>query len=356
MTASTDQPTRPRSGEELDRGALQAFLTDSLPEAGVIEEVSQFPGGASNLTYLVRTGGGEFVLRRPPFGTKAATAHDMGREYRVLSRLKGVFPYCPEAVVMCDDCSVLGEPFYLMRRISGLVLRKDLPPDLALSADRATGLCRNLVAVHLELHHIDYVDAGLGALGKPEGYAARQVEGWSGRYRNARTGDVPDNEGLMDWLGANQPATPPGGAIVHNDFKFDNLVLDPDELAIVGVLDWEMATLGDPLMDLGCSLAYWVQADDPGPLQHLRMMPTHLPGMMTRRQILECYSAGSGLDTDDFRFYYAFGLFRLAVIVQQIYFRYSKGQTRDERFAGFGRLCKLLSEHADAVIRRTRAI
>jgi len=356
MTANYDETTTPRSGEELDRNALQAFLADMLPEAGRIEEVSQFPGGASNLTYLIRTAGGEYVLRRPPFGTKAATAHDMGREYRVLSRLCRVFPYCPEPVAFCDESAVLGEPFYLMRRLAGVILRKDLPPGLSLSAERATGLCRNLVDVHLELHRIDYRDAGLEDLGRPEGYAARQVEGWSGRYRNARTDDVPDNEALMEWLDNHRPATPTRCAIIHNDFKFDNVVLDPHDLGIVGVLDWEMATLGDPLMDLGCSLAYWVQADDPGPLQHLRMMPTHLPGMMTRRQILDCYGAGSGLDTGDFRFYYAFGLFRLAVIVQQIYFRFAKGQTKDRRFAGFGHLCTLLSGHADEVIRGSRAI
>ncbi len=356
MTGNIDQATTPRSGEELPWKSLQTFLSDTLPEAGRIEEIAQFPGGASNLTYLVRTGSAEFVLRRPPFGTKAATAHDMGREYRVLSRLRRVFPYCPEPVAFCDDHSVLGEPFYLMRRIRGLILRRDLPAGFSLAPDRAAGLCRNLVGVHLELHRVDYVDAGLEDLGKPEGYTSRQVEGWSRRYSDARTADVPDNRGLMEWLRSNQPGEPGSGAVIHNDFKFDNVVLDPSDLSVVGVLDWEMATLGDPLMDLGCSLAYWVQADDPAPLQQLRMMPTHLPGMMTRRQILDCYAAGSGLDTGDFRFYYVFGLFRLAVIVQQIYFRFSNGQTTDRRFAGFGQLCTLLSGHADAVIRGTRTI
>ncbi len=356
MTETGDQATSPRPGEDLDREALQAFLEDALPEAGGILEVSQFPGGASNLTYLVLTEGGEYVLRRPPFGTKATTAHDMGREYRVLEGLWRAFPYCPEPVAVCDDRSVLGEPFFLMRRLRGLILRRDLPPGVSLSAERARDLCRNLVGVHLHLHGVDFLEAGLGDLGKPEGYTARQVAGWGQRFRDARTGDVPDNEGLMDWLGSNQPPEPGRAAIIHNDFKFDNVVLDPHDLSITGVLDWEMATLGDPLMDLGCSLAYWVQGDDPDPLQHLRMMPTHLPGMMTRRQILDCYANGSGLDTGDFRFYYAFGLFRLAVIVQQIYFRFSLDQTRDKRFANFGQLCGLLSGHADAVVRGTRTI
>jgi len=356
MTVETGQTRAPRSGEEIDRHALSEFLAESLPGAGPIETIEQFPGGASNLTYLIRTARGELVLRRPPCGTRAATAHDMAREYRVLSRLRPVFPYCPEPVVFCEDASVLGEPFYLMRRIRGLVLRKHLPSGLSLSPARASALCRNLVDVQLELHRVDYAAAGLEDLGKPQGYTARQVEGWTRRYRNARTDDVPDNASLMERLGSMVPPERGRAAVIHNDFKFDNVVLDPDKLSIIGVLDWEMTTLGDPLMDLGCSLAYWVEADDPEPLQHLRMMPTHLTGMMTRREILDHYSAGSGIDTEDFRFYYAFGLFRLAVIVQQIYFRYLKGHTGDSRFAEFGRLGGILSETADAVVRGTRSI
>lgn len=356
MTVETGQTRAPRSGEELDRRALSEFLAESLPGAGPIEKIEQFPGGASNLTYLIRTARAELVLRRPPCGTRAATAHDMAREYRVLSRLRPVFPYCPEPVVFCEDASVLGEPFYLMQRIRGLVLGKQLPSGLTLSSARASALCRNLVDVQLELHRVDYAAAGLKDLGKPQGYTLRQVEGWSRRYRNARTDDVPDNVSLMERLGSMVPPERGRAAVIHNDFKFDNVVLDPDSLSIIGVLDWEMTTLGDPLMDLGCSLAYWVEAEDPEPLQHLRMMPTHLAGMMTRRQILDYYSAGSGVDTGDFRFYYAFGLFRLAVIVQQIYLRFRKGQTGDSRFADFGRLCGILSETADAVIRGTRSI
>lgn len=349
MNELSDQATQPRRGEELPPAALQAFLHEALPKVGDILEISQFPGGASNLTYLLRTTGGQFVLRRPPHGTKAASAHDMGREYRVLTRLRDVFPYCPEPLVFCDDRSVLGEPFYLMERLEGIVLRRDLPAGLSLSPGQAEALCRNLVDVHLELHGVDFRAAGLQDLGRPEGYVTRQVEGWSTRYRAARTDDVPDNEALMNWLASHLPPEAGRAAIIHNDFKFDNVVLRPSDLAIIGVLDWEMATLGDPLMDLGCSLAYWIEADDPAPLQQMRMMPTHLPGMMTRRQILEDYLAASGNELNDFCFYRVFGLFRLAVIVQQIYFRYTRGQTRDPRFAGFGRLCALLSARAEAV-------
>ena len=354
MNHHVDEPASPRRGEELDAEAIRRYLDAELPEFTGPVRVAQFPGGASNLTYLLRVGERQLVLRRPPFGTKARSAHDMGREFRVLSRLHDVFPYCPRPLSYCEDADILGEPFYVMERVEGIILRRDIPPGLALDADAARRLCRNLVDVHLELHAVDPDSAGLADLGKPAGYVSRQVEGWSRRYRNARTEDVPDNEALMEWLADAQPASTSRGAIIHNDYKFDNVVLHPDDLRIIGVLDWEMATLGDPLMDLGCSLAYWIQADDPEALQQLRMMPTHLPGMMTRQEIVDYYGERSGMETGDFRFHYAFGLFRLAVIVQQIYFRFVRGQTHDERFAGFGRMCSLLSGTALAVSRGER--
>lgn len=356
MSQATDQATDQRPGEELPRARLQEYLESVMPDKGEILEIAQFPGGASNLTYLLRTTGGELILRRPPFGSKAASAHDMSREYRVISRLRDVYPYCPEPLAYCDDLSVLGEPFYLMRRLEGIILRRDLPRGFSLAESQAQTLCRRLVDVHLELHQIDIQASGLGDLGRPEGYVRRQVEGWSARYRAARTDDVPDNEAIMDWLISRLPPETGQAAVIHNDFKFDNVILRPSDLAIIGVLDWEMATLGDPLMDLGCSLAYWVQADDPEPVQKLRMMPTHLPGMMTRQQILDHYVEAGGQAPDDFSFYSAFGLFRLAVIVQQIYFRYTRGQTRDPRFAGFGELCSLLSNTAAAVISGRRSV
>lgn len=356
--APVDETTRPRSGEELDPERVSAFLEQALPDFAGPVEIRQFPGGASNLTYLLRLGDRELVLRRPPFGTKARSAHDMSREYGVLRRLHRVFPYSPQPLALCEDLSVLGEPFYLMERLSGIILRRELPPGLSLEPDDARALCENLIDVHLELHAIDYRRAGLEDLGRPEGYVLRQVEGWSKRYRAARTGDVPDNEALMEWFGANMPEADTRAAIIHNDYKFDNVVLadDGQGLRIRGVLDWEMATLGDPLMDLGCSLAYWIEAGDPAPMQAARMMPTHLPGMMSRRQIVEYYGERSGHDTGDFVFFYAFGLFRLAVIVQQIYYRYAHGQTSDPRFAEFGRLGAVLSANAESVAAGQRGL
>jgi aminoglycoside phosphotransferase (APT) family kinase protein len=342
----------PRPGEELDAAAVADYLASVLPELTGDISITQFPGGASNLTYLVEIGGDQLVLRRPPFGTKARSAHDMGREYRILSRLRPVFPYCPRPLALCEDPDVLGEPFYVMDRLEGTILRRELPGGLKLPPEQARALCTELLDVHLRLHSVDYDAAGLSDMGKPDGYVQRQVLGWSRRYRDARTADVPENESLMDWLEASMPTEGAGGCIIHNDYKFDNVVLErTDEgLRISGVLDWEMATLGDPLMDLGCSLAYWIQADDPPEMMAARMMPTHLPGMMSRREIVDYYLSRSGLEVGSFDFYYVFGLFRLAVIVQQIYYRYFHGQTADQRFAGFGRLGALLSGQAEAVI------
>jgi aminoglycoside phosphotransferase (APT) family kinase protein len=346
-----EEARAPRPGEELDAGTVAGFLARELPGFDGEVEIAQFPGGASNLTYLVRAPGREWVLRRPPFGTKARSAHDMGREYRILSRIHEAFPYAPRPVLFCADPDVLGEEFYLMERLQGLILRRDLPEGMRLAPAQAAALCRNLVDIHAELHAVDYEAAGLGELGRPEGYVARQVRGWSERYRAARTDDVPDNEALMAWLEENRPPEAARAAIIHNDYKFDNVVLGETDgrWRITGVLDWEMATIGDPLMDLGASLAYWVQADDPEPMQQIRMLPTHLPGMMRRAELVEYYCARAGLEPARFEFYYVYGLFRLAVIVQQIYYRFVLGQTKNPRFAPFGRFCTVLSTTAAAV-------
>ncbi|WP_224360559.1 phosphotransferase family protein [Hyalangium versicolor] len=349
--STRDETRPPRSGEELDASKLLEWLARQNPVFTGPLQITQFPGGASNLTYLLRQGDKEWVLRRPPFGTKAKTAHDMGREFRVLSALQHVFPYCPKPVAYCEDESVMGSPFYVMERLHGLILRKDLPKNLTLSPQDARTLCEHLVDVQVALHQVDVKEAGLSEFGKPEGYVRRQVEGWSERFRKAHTEDVPDCEAIMKWLAEHLPPESGRAALIHNDYKFDNVVLDPkDPLKIIGVLDWEMTTLGDPLMDLGCSLAYWIQADDPEEVQMARMLPTNVPGMMTRRELVDYYSRKSGLPIQDFHFYYVFGLFRLAVIAQQIYYRYAKGQTTNEKFAPFGMVVAMLSFRAEQVI------
>ncbi|MBI5250687.1 MAG: phosphotransferase family protein [Desulfomonile tiedjei] len=329
----TDKSTRVRLGEEFDLKPVEEFLRDNIPGLTGELTIEQFPSGYSNLTYLIKMGEKDLVLRRPPFGRKAKTAHDMGREYRILEALNPVFPYCPKPLVYTEDESVMDCPFYVMERIKGIILRKDLPDGLAFTPDQMRSLCENLLDIHCRLHAIDYTAIGLDGFGKPEGYVRRQVEGWSERYRGALTEDAPTCEGVMQWLHDKMPPDFERSTVIHNDYKFDNVVLDPDNpLKIIGVLDWEMATIGDPLMDLGSSLAYWIQADDPDYIHIVRTMPTNLPGALTREKMIMRYAEKTGINIDNFDFYYCFGLFRLAVIAQQIYFRFYHGQTKDERF------------------------
>lgn len=351
MSDITDRATSVRSGEELDAVRVLEYLKDNIPGLSGDIEIKQFPSGFSNLTYSVKVGTREMVLRRPPFGKKAKTAHDMGREFKILSALKPVFPYCPEPVLYTEDEGIMGCPFYLMERIQGVILRKDLPNGMSLDAKDARTLSENLIMVLCKLHSVDYAKAGLADFGKPEGYVKRQVEGWSGRYRDARTPDAPDFEKVMQWLHDKMPGESGIVGIIHNDYKFDNAVLDPSNpTEIIGILDWEMATLGDPLMDLGSSLGYWVEKDDPPSMQPIRQMPTNLEGMLTRKEQVALYGELMGIKIDNFDFYYCFGLFRLAVIAQQIYYRYFHGQTKDERFKTLIFAIKVLEATALSVI------
>ena len=330
---NADQAGAIRSGEGIDSAQVESFLKDSIPGLQGPMAIQQFPSGHSNLTYLITFGDRELVLRRPPFGTKAKTAHDMGREYRVLSALKSIYPYCPRAMAYTEDTSIIGCPFYVMERIRGVIVRREFPPGFEDSPDKIRNLCRNLVQVQHELHAIDFHEAGLENFGKPTGYVERQVNGWCKRYREARTPDAPDCEDIMAWLQDKMPPDSDQAAIIHNDFKFDNVVLDPDNPGkIIGVLDWEMATLGDPLMDLGGSLAYWVEKTDPPEMQAIKFMPTDTEGALTRDELVRYYAELSGKTVDSYDFYYCFGLFRLAVIAQQIYYRFYHGQTSDKRF------------------------
>lgn len=341
-----DQAKPIRAGEELDLEPLAAYLRQHIPEIPPEAELSiqQFPSGHSNLTYLIRAGEREYVLRRPPFGSKVKTAHDMGREYRVLSKLHAVYPLAPEPLLHCSDEVVLGAQFYVMRRIEGLILRKDLPPGLELDASQVRALHTELVDRLAELHAVDFAAAGLADLGKPAGYVERQVRGWTERYAGSKTDDIPAVVELGRWLAERLPAD---GAptIIHNDFKLDNVVLDRhDPTRIIGVLDWEMCTLGDPLMDLGTSLSYWIDAADSEPFHAVRWGPTTLPGSLTRQEVAARYAERTGRDVSNVLFYYCFGLFKTAVVLQQIYYRYKQGLTQDERFAALIFGVRLLTE------------
>ncbi|MBX8530960.1 phosphotransferase family protein [Pseudomonas cichorii] len=352
--ALTDQSTDIRPGEELDAHLIDPYLKTRIPGLSGLPQISQFPGGASNLTYLVRYPEQEFVLRRPPFGQKARSAHDMGREYRILNGLKDAFPYCPKAYAHCTDESLIGSDFYVMERVKGIILRSDLPPELNLDAGQTEALCKSFIDKLVELHQVDYQACGLADLGKPQGYVERQILGWSERYEKAMTPDAPAWEKVRNWLVAKMPADHPKPAIVHNDYRFDNVILDPENpMRIIGVLDWELTTLGDPLMDLGNTLAYWIQADDPAPVQLMRRQPSNAPGMLTRQQFVDYYAERSGIRIDNFDFYYTYGLFRLAGIVQQIYYRFFHGQTQDKRFAQFIQMNLLLERMSLQVIEKS---
>lgn len=296
----------------------------------------------------------ELILRRPPFGNRVKSAHDMGREYRVLSKLWRVYAPAPKPILFCEDAAVLGAPFYLMERRSGTILRKTLPRGLEPSSATMRSICQTLVDNLALLHQIDYEAAGLGDLGKPAGYVARQVAGWTDRYEKAKTDAVPDMDQVGAWLAANQPAES-AVALIHNDFKFDNLVLDPeDPTKIIAVLDWEMATLGDPLMDLGTTLAYWIEAGDSQSLRSASMGPTTLPGCLTRRELVDAYSQRTGQQANHMIFYYAFGLYKIAVIVQQIYARFKRGDTKDPRFAHLDSVVVAMSQQAVRAIESGR--
>jgi aminoglycoside phosphotransferase (APT) family kinase protein len=352
MKEAVDQPIDVRPGEALDVTRLEPYLRETLGLEGEVE-VLQFPSGFSNLTYLLRIGDTDIVLRRPPFGSKPKSGHNMKREHDVLAALHGPFPYCPKPLIFSDDESIIGSPFYVMERIEGVIVRRDFPEELSLSPEEVGSLFSRVVDVHVELHSVDYRQVGLEDSGNPEGYVERQIVGWSDRYRRARTPDVPDCEGVMAWLEENQPPASRRGCIVHNDFRLDNLVLDPaDPQRIIGVLDWEMATLGDPLMDLGASLAYWVEKTDPPPFQAMRMMPTNVDGAPTRAEVVARYAAKSGLEVGDFSFYYCYGLFRLAGIVQQIYYRSYHGQTEDPRFKNLNLWVSVLAGAAEAITKK----
>ena len=342
-----DQARTVRSGEDLDAEKVAAHLKDNLPGLDGPVTIKQFHSGFSNLTYLVTIGRTDLVLRRPPFGHKAKTAHDMSREFRILTALKPVFPYVPRPLLYCDDPTVMDEPFYVMERLQGVILRKDLPEGLVLDVNGAGKFCENWINLLGQLHTLDYGKCGLGDLGNPQGYVSRQVHGWSKRYRNARTDDAPDFETVMAWLSDGMPPDHSRPSLIHNDYKFDNVVLDPaDPTRIIGVLDWEMATVGDPLMDLGASLGYWVQASDSEELKAIRSIPTLVPGMLTRRRVVEAYAKTTGTPIVNFAWYYCFGLFRLAVIAQQIYYRFYHGQTKDERFGALAFVVAILEKAA----------
>jgi len=333
-----------RDEDAFDIGKVHTWLAPYIDQSR-LPEVFQFRSGASNLTYLLKYPDRKLVLRRPPVGTKAVSAHDMKREFLIQSRLKPVFDLVPNVIALCDDQSILGSDFYVMEAVQGEIFRRDVPEtlrkeDISIMAD-------SLVSGLARLHSVDA--SVLAELNKGQGYVARQVEGWSRRYRNALTDDVHDGEDVMAWLDANKPDDV-GSCIIHGDWRIDNMVFDLGKKKLVGVLDWELATVGDPLMDLGSALAYWVDRDDEPMFASLRRQPSHLEGMPTRKEFIAKYLELSDRKCDDFTFYEVFGLFRLTVIIQQIWARYKAGQTTNPAFKGFGMGVNILINRAQGLI------
>lgn len=361
MAASKDS-TAVRAGEELDLAALGRYLREHLiPQSDRTEiEIEQFPGGHSNLTYLIRYGEQEFVLRRPPVGPVAPTAHDMPREYKLLSVINPHFPLAPKPVLLCEDASVIGVPFYLMERRRGFIVRFKVPEQIGENLELRKHLSEAVVDTLVALHVVDIRATGIVNIGKPEGFVARQVHGWAKRWERSRTGELIEMDQVIQWLVDRIPPESANATIVHNDFKLDNLMLDADDPArVVALLDWEMCTVGDPLIDVGLLLTYWTmrgRKDESGTLDRnssLRAV-TNGPGWLTREEIVKRYEAKSGRDLSSIVFYETFARFKVAVIIQQIYFRYVQGQTRDERFRNFDALVRELIQEALELAKRSR--
>jgi aminoglycoside phosphotransferase (APT) family kinase protein len=345
-----DKAAEVRAGDEIKAEAVSAFAKDHIPGLQGEMKITQFKGGASNLTYQLDFDNASLILRCPPAGTKAKSAHDMGREYNVMQKLKPVYPYVPDMIAFCKDESLIGREFYIMEKLTGVIPRANLPKGMELTEEQVRKLCTNVIDKMIELHKVDYQAAGLAELGKGSGYVQRQISGWTDRYAKAKTDNVPDFARVIQWLNENMPqdiAT----CVIHGDFRFDNVVLDPYDITkVIGVLDWEMATLGDPLMDLGNSLAYWVETGDSFQMQMSRRQPTHLPGMMTRDEVVGYYCAAMGYKNVDFTFYRIYGLFRLAAIAQQIYYRFHHGQTDNQLFGSFYVMVQYLNEYCEELL------
>ncbi len=354
MAEAAPGAQRVRAEDAFDVAAVDAWLrsnADASRWGEGLPEVKQFSGGASNLTYQLSYPDQDLILRRPPAGTKAKGAHDMAREYRIQAALAPVFSYVAPMVALCEDESVIGSEFYVMERVVGHIPRKDL--GIELTTEQVRQLCMNMLDLLVDLHSVDPGSAGLDQLSKGEGYVQRQMTGWIARFEKAKTWNVPSWAKVIAWLKENQPADR-GSGMIHNDFRMDNIVFDPaDPTKPIALLDWELATVGDPLMDLGSTMSYWIEAGDSRFLQLFRMQPSNLPGMLTRREVVDYYCDRMGFELTDreWAFYEVFGLFRLAVILQQIYYRYHHKQTTNRRFKNFWFASHVLQWRARQIMR-----
>lgn len=336
-----DAPTKIRVGEAFEKEALEMYLGKKFELEDVKLEVLQFPSGYSNLTYLIKFNQREYVLRRPPFGAKIKSGHDMSREFKILSILQNNFPKAPKPILFCEDEKIIGSPFYIMERVKGIILRGNMPKNELPKPEKIKEIVYDFITTMTELHSIDYTQDQFSKFGKPEGYVKRQVEGWAYRYEKSKTNNFEGIEKTIKWLCLNYPKHH-DTSLIHNDYKYDNLVLSPDDdLKIKAVLDWEMATVGDPLMDLGTTLGYWIHETDPDFIKSNQLNLTTTKGNPKRGELVELYARMTKKDLSKIVFYFIFGLFKIAVIIQQIYYRYKKGFTKDERFKELNKIVEL---------------
>jgi len=343
-----------RNGEELDAVKIGKYLAGKIAGLSGTPKIRQFPSGASNLTYLLEFPDLALVLRRPPGGSKPKSGHDMGREFRIMQALNGHFPV-PECLLYSDDEDVVGAPFYVMQRVDGLLIQSEIPPQLGWGEADAAKLCRTFFDLLADLHKLDVAEVGLADFGKPEGYVTRQIEGWDRRFDRSKTPDVEDFADVRKWLLNHIPPETGRCSILHGDFRIDNMILDEkNPFQVNAVLDWEIAALGDPLMDLGNTLAYWTQSDDPPAMRMLAKQPSFAPGMFSRQQALDYYADKTGINSSNFVFYYVYGIWRLAVIIQQIYFRFYHGQSKNAAFADFAGGVNSLGNYCRLVLERDR--
>ncbi|MFT6938899.1 MAG: aminoglycoside phosphotransferase (APT) family kinase protein [Cyclobacteriaceae bacterium] len=335
----------------IEASVIGSYITQKLPDFTGIPEIIQFKGGASNLTFLLTfDNNSKLVLRMPPPGKKAKSAHNMEREWRIASALSGHFPV-PKMMLFEHSAELMGDQFYLMEYLSGNIPRKNLSKKIKPTEDLYPDLCNSYITTLTKLHQLDYAALGLQDFYKGDGYVKRQVDGWSKRMADAITPGCRGWEEIATWLDSNQPQDQPP-CIIHNDYRFDNLVFDPLQASqIIGVLDWELSTVGDPYMEVGSSLAYWIEGNDPLSMKMLRRQPTHVKGMLSRDELLQLYFESAGKKRVDFMFYYIFGLFRLAVIAQQIYYRFHHKQSKNRSFAVFGPAVQLLIKYCSMLIR-----
>lgn len=349
MSDLVDGTAAVREGEELDSNKLEQYLLAGIEGATGPLAIEQFPSGHSNLTYLIRLGAQEYVLRRPPFGSKVKSAHDMSREYRVLSKLHPVYHPAPKPILFCEDQEIMGADFYVMERKRGVVFRRDQPEGIDFPPEQVRDISNALIDNLATLHLLDWEAIGLGELRKDGQFMERQVKGWIKRYAGSQTDDITAMDEVGAWLEKKIPKDS-GAALIHNDYKFDNVMLGENNLAsIAGVLDWEMATIGDPLADLGTALGYWAEPGD-NAISTTQCFLTVLPGAPTRREFADRYAEKTGADLSNIHYYYVFALYKLAVILQQIYYRYHQGLTKDERFAMLIHLVRMIAEAADHAI------